>query len=737
MLLPLNLIKEIERIEDFEIKIHEAAKLYAEAGIHVVPLRPNSKILPDKSTGINYQSCSNKPKTMDKWFGPNGKFRGWNIGIVCGREGGVFAVDLDLHGRANGLETWQELLGDRDLYCPVQQTPTGGQHLLLRWQKNLTSSSGKLGPGVDTRGGDGTPRSHIVAFPSRTADGEYSWIEGGEIPGTPDWITDKMGVPWQGSAGRGNDNVTQKDVEHEYPLSAFAAMVTAIDPDECSYEEWLWVGQAINSQHPDKQGLKLWDEWSATGKRYERGECEKRWVGFNPAGPIRVGTLIWLAKLHGYDPLDDEIAAGSYKAIVERMNQDNAVVLIGGKVRILHRDENGGLHIMGTQDANTLFYNKKVKTPGDGKIRTIFDIWMGEEGRRECVNGMGFFPGEDLWYKGYVNLWQGWGYEPEPGDWSRFNDHIKDVLCNGDSELHTFILDWCADILQNPMDPKGTAIVLRGDEGTGKGTFAYVLGQIVGHKHYKHVTNERHLTGNFNYHLMDGLLIFADEVTYGGDKKHAGVLKALVTEKELICERKGLDSFMFENRSRLVVASNNDWVIPAGTNSRRWLVLEVPTDRASDKPYFDAIYKQMIEDGGCSAMMHDLLKREITSNLTRAPETEGLHYQREMSRTSNDPVDAWFDECKGMRSFFISSDREAVAEDLKWPEEIERTELFRQFMKWAKEGKHRTKGVTHFYKKVESYGFISYRPRLDDGSRPYRFKVPPYERFEPKSRSNN
>jgi hypothetical protein len=733
MLLPLSAIRDIDRIEDFETKVHEAAKLYAEAGIKVVPLRPGTKILPDRRTGVNYQSCSDKVKTMDRWFGQGGKYRGWNIGIVCGSEDGVFAVDLDLHGRANGLETWDELTKGKSLTCPVQQTPTGGKHLLLKWQPNLTSSSGKLGPGVDTRGGDGIPRSHIVAWPSVTPDGQYEWVTGGEVPTTPQWVTDAMGVPWgRGGKGRGNEEMGENDEETQYTLTQIAAMLDHIDPDVLSYEEWLFVGQAINSQHPDEDGVNLWDTWSAQGERYVEGECRKRWPGFNPSGTIRIGSLIYFAKQGGYNPSADPARSGDFDELVQRMNEDNAVLLTGGKIRIVHRDKNGGIHVLGTQDFNTLFFNRKVTLPGVGKkapqVTTEANVWMAHEDRRECVNGMGFFPDQGLWHNGYVNLWQGWGVEPADGTWAMFDNHIKNVICSGDEELYTFVLDWCADLLQDPMEPKGTAIVLHGKEGTGKGTFAYMLGQVIGRKHYKHVTNERHLTGNFNYHLMDGLLIFADEVIYGGDKRHAGILKSLVTEKELVCERKGIDSFMYENRARLVVASNEDWFIPAGPESRRWLVLDVSDSYANDRHYFDLMYKQMLEENGCAAMMKDLLERKITSNLNKAPETKALEAQRAIYRSTGDAVDIWMDECIGKADLGVR-DTSGMG---GWPDDVDRQELFEAFMIWVKDRKIRTKGVAHFYRKVETYGFVKHRPR-SEGIRKWRYKVPPHSAFSVES----
>lgn len=727
MLLPLNDIKEIDRIKDFNTKIHQAALLYAQHGIPIVPLRPNSKILPEKRTGINYFSSSTKPKTMDKWFGPEGRYQGWNIGVVCGVE--VFVIDLDLHGRENGLENWEEFKGEHKLNCPTAETPTGGRHLYLQWRENLTSSSGKLARGVDTRGGDGKPRSHVVAWPSETEDGTYSWLMGGDIPGTPEWVSDAMGIPWSSKPGRGNEEVGEDYVEVKYELSQIAAMLDFVDPNVLSYEEWLFVGQAINSQYSDEDGLQLWDAWSANGDRHEAGECDRRWPGFNPAGTIRVGSLIYFAKQGGYDPTSDPARAGDFQELVRTMNCDNAILLTGGKVRIVHRDKIGGIHIMGTQDFNTLMYNRKVSIPGKkGRISTEADIWMAHVDRRECIRGMGFFPDEELWHEGYVNLWQGWGVKPEEGNWALFDHHIKEILCEGNEQLHNFVLDWIADILQDPMEPKGTAIVMHGTEGVGKGTFCEMVGAIVGQAHYKHVTNERHLTGNFNYHLMDGLFVFADEVIYGGSRSTAGILKSMVTEKLLVCERKGVDSFMYENRARLAVASNEDWFIPAGPESRRWLVLEVSDKHANDRTYFDLLYAQMLDEGGLEAMMFDLLARKIKANLTKAIVTKGLEAQRAIYRSTGDSADIWMDRCIAKEDLGCADEGEGG-----WPEDVDRMALFEAYDSWLKDQKGlRSKGVAHFYRKVESYGFTKHRPRTE-GIRKWRYKVPKHELFTTES----
>jgi phage/plasmid-associated DNA primase len=133
------------------------------------------------------------------------------------------------------------------------------------------------------------------------------------------------------------------------------------------------------------------------------------------------------------------------------------------------------------------------------------------------------------------------------------------------------------------------AVVMRGIEGCGKGTLAKVLLHILG-QHGVAISNTKHLTGNFNGHLRDTVLLFADEAFHARDKAHVGVLKALITEPTLAIEAKFQNAVQMPNYVHLMMASNEDWVIPASLEARRFLVLKVLASMANNTAYFAAIW---------------------------------------------------------------------------------------------------------------------------------------------------
>ncbi len=136
---------------------------------------------------------------------------------------------------------------------------------------------------------------------------------------------------------------------------------------------------------------------------------------------------------------------------------------------------------------------------------------------------------------GYYNMWRGYSVEPAPGDWSLMQQHIFDVIASGVSEHYEYIMNWLAYAFQNPCTVPKVAIVLRGKKGTGKGIFASEVTGVWG-SHGSQVTHAKHVTGNFNSHLAQTIMLFADEALFAGDKANGGVLKALISEETITIE---------------------------------------------------------------------------------------------------------------------------------------------------------------------------------------------------------
>ncbi len=336
-----------------------------------------------------------------------------------------------------------------------------------------------------------------------------------------------------------------------------------------------------------------------------------------------------------------------------------------------------------TKDLQTLYLNRLIKVGEDEKNRPIWktaaDVWLRHKDRRQYIHGVAFDPTSTHARFGVLNLWEGYAVKPKPGNWSLLRDHIFNVICAGDPVRNDYLTGWMARMFQQPAEQGEVAVVMKGAEGTGKGTVAKALKRIVGH-HSLAVANAKHLVGNFNAHLRDCIFLFADEAFFAGDRAHIGVLKSLVTEPTLTVEAKFANSVETPNMLHIMMASNEDWVVPASIESRRFFVLDVDDDVKGNHAYFADIWKQM-DAGGYEAMLHDLLHLDLAGfNVRSVPTTEGLQRQRKLSLPT---TEAWWLDCLE-RGYVFRSRLGLESEFGTWHSKISMELLFASYLEFAK-----------------------------------------------------
>jgi hypothetical protein len=215
---------------------------------------------------------------------------------------------------------------------------------------------------------------------------------------------------------------------------------------------------------------------------------------------------------------------------------------------------------------------------------------------------------------------------------------MLDNVCGGNKEYYEYLLRKLAYAVQHPDEPGKIAVVLRGREGTGKGMFVSIFGSLFG-PHFKHISQPRHLTGNFNSLQQDCSILFGDEVFFAGDRSVDGILKALITEGTVQIERKGIDTITAPNRMTIFLASNNAWVVPASCDARRFFVLDVGDAHKQDIKYFAALHDQMYKRGGREALLYMLLNLDLTGfNVWAVPQTAALADQKQRTRRGVDAL---------------------------------------------------------------------------------------------------
>jgi hypothetical protein len=84
----------------------------------------------------------------------------------------------------------------------------------------------------------------------------------------------------------------------------------------------------------------------------------------------------------------------------------------------------------------------------------------------------------------------------------------------------------------------------------------------------------------------------------------------MLTEPELSIDDKFAKRKQVDNHIKLIMASNEDMIVPISNNDRRFAVFDVSAKHQKDATYFDPLYAQM-NSGGLAAMLHELLTMDL------------------------------------------------------------------------------------------------------------------------------
>jgi 5S rRNA maturation endonuclease (ribonuclease M5) len=363
----------------------------------------------------------------------------------------------------------------------------------------------------------------------------------------------------------------------------------------------------------------------------------------------------WLDAGHTADELrrliknTEPVAAWRLKLedAIDELNEQYFVAMMAGKgvIASLQRDDEKGrerLVLSRRQDIHLVYshrhYVVMINKKGDEVWKDLGSAWL-EHPRRRSYAGIALIP-KGPTPAGIFNLWRGFGVVPQRAGWPLLSTHILKVICRGDQSHFDYLVRWCAYCVQYPEKAAEVAVVLRGLKGAGKGTLAQVMLRIFCN-HSLHITQPRHLTGNFNAHLADALFLYVDEAFWAGDRQGEGTLKALITEPSIMIEPKGIDPFMMPNRLKIMMASNNEWVVPATADERRYFMLEVSAEFVGDRAYFDKLHRAL-DKGEIAAFLDYLQNLDLSGfDVRSAPHTRALNHQK--LRGLDSVGSFWFD----------------------------------------------------------------------------------------------
>jgi hypothetical protein len=514
----------------------EAALNYAKKGIPVFPCGDDKRPL----TPHGFKDATTNPAVIKR------RWTRWPdalIAIPTGPMSGIAVMDLDKKGGKNGFKAIPDW---RKRSNVISRTMSKGAHLFYK-DSGIPCTTGKIAPGVDTRGAGG----YVIVPPSHG----YKYLNGQAFDELWDWPADlrppehKATPPLPGG----------KRIKVFAPVDR-ETMTRALDviPSD-SYQVWFEVGCALYHEFGD-DGFDFFESWSKKSAKYKAADVERKWAECEKISGYTFGSIS-----HYADEADPKWR--KELPIPEGATKEDFVANLA-----MHNY----IYLPTNQSWPAASVNSRLgKQLLDGK-RVSTSTWLD---KCRAVQAITWSPGDPQLIRDRVIRDEG-GWIEKKGD-TTLNQYTPPTVNPGDANkakrwvdlVHRLypgrvddvreadhILDWLAQRVQYPGIKINHALVLGGGQGIGKDTILNGIKLAVGPWNFAEAS-PKDITSRWNAWVKSVVLRINEARDLGEIDRYAfyDATKTIiaVTEGDTIpCEEKYMKRYAVPNVTGVVYTTN-------------------------------------------------------------------------------------------------------------------------------------------------------------------------------------
>ncbi len=230
--------------------------------------------------------------------------------------------------------------------------------------------------------------------------------------------------------------------------------------------------------------------------------------------------------------------------------------------------------------------------------------------------------------RGRYNIWRPSGVAPTPGDASWFVEHMEYLV--PDERERAAVLDYLAHLVQRPEQKIHFALVVRGEQGTGKSAIGELMARIIGKTNVTKPSNDE-LLDKWTGWQESAQLAVIEELMTMGRMEVSNRLKPLITDPTLRIQEKFQPTYTMENRLNLLCFTNHRDALRIEETDRRWFIVFSPA-KAREPDYYRRLFAHMDGDGPAH-VAHWLMERDLSNFDAKghAPATAAKEEMRELS----------------------------------------------------------------------------------------------------------
>ena len=373
------------------------------------------------------------------------------------------------------------------------------------------------------------------------------------------------------------------------------------------------------------EAFEAWAEWSSRAPDVGDGykECCKKWASFSKVNkPLTIGSLHFMAKednstaydkfvnskvewiddthddecdikilyephiINEADVYDRNLEYCALKAHFEKrnfkINNPTAYVELFDTELIIRSDAKERYLNLWYQQPKTTYHTNGVPT-----IKIVpakfYKVWK-EDTHLRVYHRLDFIPPSKNHEcpRDVYNLWKGYDVSTYTtkkdmnDDVKKVLNFIKKVVCDDKDNIYEYIVNWIANLFQQPAEKPKVAICLIGNQGDGKSYFTELLANMLGSCMSYTTQNAQEYFDRFDGTArLNKMLCVFNEINFDQMGKNADTLKGYITDETIRHEKKGIDPINVALYARYIFTTNNNMPLKIEDKDRRFVVLRV------------------------------------------------------------------------------------------------------------------------------------------------------------------
>jgi hypothetical protein len=241
------------------------------------------------------------------------------------------------------------------------------------------------------------------------------------------------------------------------------------------------------------------------------------------------------------------------------------------------------------------------------KQALFVDQWFKDCSIRRYTK-IAFLPPPEICASSVYNTWSGFAIDKitteSTGNILPFQKHIS-ILVNHNPAGVDYFTKWLAQIIQEPGEIIGIAVVLQSVKGVGKNVFLNAFSKMIGSQYYLETASpKKDLFSRFSDGRSNRLLIAVD--TFANSDE----FNSPITSEKWSYESRKENPINVRNFNRFIFTNN---ISTIDDNSRRYVVFKCSPEFVDNQAYFNEFVAYMDDSGNQKAIIEYLRSIDITS----------------------------------------------------------------------------------------------------------------------------